>query len=397
MRYVEGLIGTSERKNMRQMWESLEDPGDYQALHHFLTESTWSDAKVWEVLREAVPDRSGVLIADDTGIPKHGKGSVGVQRQYSGTLGKIGNCQIAVSATLHTRESNWLLAMDLYLPEVWMNDPERRERVEIPTTLAFRHKWEISLDQIRTIREAGFEIECVLADAGYGNSVEYRAGLARMGLFYIVGVQGKTTIFVDPPRIVEAKRNPKGRDRRRRIARNNRKPVALGDLSTSLPSGAWKKIQGLRAKFAAVRVVPAHEWVHGKIQEECWLLMERRPNETKWYFSNLPPGTSLSRLVEVCHGRWAIEQNYRNLKNELGLDHFAGRRFEGWNHHAALTAVAYTFLEQERRRGTSRRERLTFPVVRKFIRKVFLCLHVAGDRDLYRTVVSFHRNPPRRI
>jgi len=404
MRYVDGLIGPSERKNLQQMWASLEDPGDYQALHHFITESTWPDQKVWRTLRETVPDRSGLLIVDDTGIPKQGRHSVGVQRQYSGTMGKIGNCQVAVSTVLRSSDSTWLLAMDLYLPETWTEDPERRAKGEIPEDLLFRTKWQIALEQIRTAIREGFQAECVLADAGYGECLEFRSGLGRMGLFYAVGVTGQSSVFEKPPHLVGPKQSRRGPPRPRRIARNQRHPISIAVLAKALPRFAfrtytWRNGSGPRhrARVAALRVVPAQGWQKKSVHEACWLLVEKRSNETKYFLSNLPPQTTTHRMVEWIHARWSIEQNYRDLKNELGFDHFAGRRYEGWNHHAVLTALAYTFLQMERRRGVRGGECLTLPVIRKFIRKVLLCLHVAGDRDMFRTVVDFHRNPPLRM
>lgn len=400
--YVEGLCGPSEKKNFAQIVEELNDSDGYQSLQHFVTSSPWDEQKVWGVLREQVPDRSGMLIQDDTGVPKQGTQSVGVKRQYSGTLGKIGSCQIAVSSILRAQQSNWLLAMDLYLPQDWIDDKTRRKRAGIPDEAVFREKWRIALDQVDIATGSGFEIECVASDAGYGVSAEYRAGLASRDISYIVGVTGALTVYEDDPRLESPPRAARGRPRKRPRLRKGAKTTSLAKLAEK--PGKWRKVKWrngnrdlLTAKVRAHRVYPAAEWREGLPMNECWLLIEKRKNETKYYFSNFPGDASIDTLVTTAHQRYAIEQSYREIKNELGFDHFAGRTWNGWNHHAVLVAVTHTFLQMERRRTKKKGELLPLPAVRKFVREIFLSLHVAGNRKLYRLVEHFHRDPPRRI
>lgn len=252
-------------------------------------------------------------------------------------------------------------------------------------------------------REAPGEV----ADAGYGDTAEYRFQLARKGLSYVVGVRSTTSAWVGSPRFVEPQKNPVGRPRTRRLAKNGRKPRPVSEIARDLPAEAWRKVRwrggtgaARRGVFAALRVTPSHDWTKwykGRRNPECWLLVERRKNETKFHLSNLPAETPIRRLVELAKARWAVERNYRDLKEELGFDHFAGRRWDGWHHHAVLAAVAYTFLELERRRGSSSKERLTLPAVRNFIRRVFTSMWVVGDRDLFEDILDLHRNPPVRI
>lgn len=402
LNYVEGLCGPSEKKNLFQMVENLNDPEGYQALQHFVTSSPWDEQKVWNTLRQQTPERAGMLIQDDTGIPKQGAQSVGVKRQYSGTLGKIGNCQIAVSSILRAGNANWLLAMDLYLPKEWIEDKNRRMKAGIPDDVEFREKWRIAVDQVDIVRASGFVIECVAADAGYGVCAEYRAGLASRGLNYIVGVTGSTTVYETDPRLVSQSKSGRGRPRKRPRLRKDAHTLSLEKLAQK--QGKWTKIKWrneerkpLKGKFRACRIYSAAEWREGLPMSECWLLTEKRPNETKYYFSNLPAETKLQQLAETTHQRWAIEQSYREIKNELGFDHFAGRKYDGWNHHAVLVAVTHTFLQMERRRTKKKGEILPLPAIRKFVREIFLSLHVAGNRRLYRLVEHFHHNPPRRI
>lgn len=400
--YVEGLCGPSEKKNLVQMLENLNASGDYQQLQHFVTSSPWDDKKVWGTLRQQIPERSGMLIQDDTGIPKQGTQSVGVKRQYSGTLGKIGSCQIAVSSILRAGNANWLLAMDLYLPKEWTEDKTRRRKAGIPDEVEFREKWRIALDQIDTVRASDFVIDCVAADAGYGVCAEYRAGLVSRELKYIVGVTGATTVYETDPRLVAQPKSRRGRPRKRPRLRKGAKTISLDKLAQM--QGKWTKITWrngerklLKGKFRACRIYSAAEWRENLPMSECWLLIEKRPNETKYYFSNLPADTPLQKQVETTHQRWAIEQSYREIKNELGFDHFAGRKYDGWNHHAVLVAVTHTFLQMERTRTKKKGAILPLPAVRKFIREIFLSLHIAGNRRLYRLVEHFHHNPPRRI
>jgi SRSO17 transposase len=171
-----------------------------------------------------------------------------------------------------------------------------------------------------------------------------------------------------------------------------------------LPRKAWREIrwkkgenlQWRRQKFAAIRVVSAHGWLQREIHPEGWLIAEQRPDEIRYHFSNLPQETSLRYLATMAHQRWPIEQNYRHLKTELGLDDFAGRKWNGWNHHAVLTAVAYTFLELECFGKIKKGVRVPLPALRKFIRRIFLSLYVAGDRELLEMVIDFERDPPLR-
>ena len=178
--YLDGLFNDSERKSMQAMHGRLSDPGQYQALQHFITHSPWDAARVWAHLRTVVPVRAGILAIDDTGFPKQGTRSVGVQRQYCGALGKIGNCQVAVSSAFADGRTR-PLAFDLYIPVSWIDDAPRRAAAGIPATLPFREKWRIALAQVRVTLQAGFTITGVVVDADYGSNAEFRAGLERLG------------------------------------------------------------------------------------------------------------------------------------------------------------------------------------------------------------------------
>ena len=174
--YIDGLFNDRERKSMQAMHGRLGDPADYQALQHFITHSPWDATRVWTQLRATVPLCTGILALDDTGFPKQGTQSPGVQRQYCGALGEIGNCQVAVSSAL-IADGTWPLAFDLYLPTSWTDDAGRCAAASIPATVRFREKWRIALAQVRTVQQAGFTITGVVVDADYGANAAFRAGL----------------------------------------------------------------------------------------------------------------------------------------------------------------------------------------------------------------------------
>jgi SRSO17 transposase len=374
--YLDGLLNDSERKSMQAMHGRLSDPGQYQALQHFITHSPWEAQRVWTHLRTVVPIRTGILAIDDTGFPKQGTQSVGVQRQYCGALGKIGNCQVAVSSALIADGRTWPLAYDLYLPVAWTDDATRRAAAGVPATVRFREKWRIALAQVRAIRQAGFAITGVVVDADYGSNAAFRAGLERLGLAYGVAIRGAATFTV--PGV-------------------DGEPLSATALGTSAPEARWETVTWgtgtagpLTAQFCALRVRPSTG------RGERWLLCERSATDVrKYYLLHLPATTPLIGLVALARSRWPIEQQYRELKDDLGLDHFEGRTYQGWTHHVVLTAVAFTFLQIERGRHPEAR-RPTLPVVRGWVREIFGLLYVIHNRRLLGMLDSFRRHAPLR-
>ena len=373
--YLDGLFNDSERKSMQAMHGRLSAPRQYQALQHFITHSPWDAARVWTHLRTVVPVRAGILAIDDTGFPKQGTQSVGVQRQYCGALGKIGNCQVAVSSALIADGRTWPLAFDLYLPASWTDDAARRAGTGIPPTVRFREKWRIALAQVRAVLKAGFALTAVVVDADYGSNAAFRAGLERLGLAYGVAIRGEATFtLAEVPGT-----------------------HAATALAASAPDHAWESVTWgagtggpLTARFVALRVRPA------KGRGERWLLCERSAtDERKYYLLHLPPHTPLVDLVALARSRWPIEQQYRELKDDLGLDHFEGRGYQGWAHHVVLTAVAFSFLQIERGRATNG-PRPTLPVVRGWVREIMGLLYVMHTPRLLQMLDNFRRNAPLR-
>ncbi|MGH9161133.1 MAG: IS701 family transposase [Vicinamibacteraceae bacterium] len=376
-RYVTGLLNDSRRKSMEAMWARLSDPGTYQAFQHFITHAPWQADVLWKRLRARVPERRGVLILDGTSFPKQGTASVGVTRQYCGALGKVANCQVAVTVALWTGARAWMLGAQLYLPDTWLTAAQR-QRARIPETVQFQPKWQLALTLWRQVRAAGFDLTAVVGDAEFGDNATLRRTFHRAKLPYALGVSD-LKVFVGTP-VLTAPRPVfgKGRPRTRPHLPPGTQPVEARAWAATQPARAWRLVSWRngtnppwRARFCATRVTPAHDWRERRLPPEVWLLCERDLGpepRTKYYLVNLPPTASLRALVRLAHQRWAIEQQYQELKDEIGLDHFEGRTLPGWQRHIVLTAIAYSFLQNERRRR--RQTHLTLPQVRAVIQEV---------------------------
>jgi SRSO17 transposase len=368
--YCTGLLMPMERKSVEPM-AALVEPSrvsaEHQSLLHFVGQAAWSDdavlARVRELVLPAMEARGGPIeawIVDDTGFAKKGVHSVGVGRQYCGRLGKTDNCQIAVTLSIANHAASLPVAYQLYLGEDWAGDPVRRKKAGVPDEVRFKKKPEIALAQIAAALAAGVGKGVVLADAAYGTSAEFRAGLTRMGLTYAVGAQSNVNVWAPG---VEAL-SPAAWDLRvKRAPRGWREklpaPVSVKSLALDLPADAWREVawrEGsnatLTSRFAALRVQPAYGGLDRK--KPCpaeWLLIEWPEGEaepTKYWLSTLPEDIALEKLVDFAKLRWRIERDYEELKSELGLAHFEGRGWRGFHHHATLCIAAYGFLIRER-------------------------------------------------
>jgi SRSO17 transposase len=375
------LLLPGERKSIEPMAARL-DPAHVQAkhqsLHHVVAEADWDDAALLAAVRaQVLPaiERHGPVaywIVDDSSFPKQGTHSVGVARQYCGQLGKQDNCQVAVSLSVANDHASLPIAYQLFLPEVWADDPARRAKAGVPEAITFETKTAIALGQLRQALAAGVPVGIVLGDAGYGDETAFRVGVTDLGLRYVLGVRPGTSVWAPgtgplPP----APWSGRGRrpTRLRRDAANQ--PVTLKALALSLPAQDWRTLtwrEGTRGKlssrFAAVRVRPAHrDTQRSEPWPEEWLLIEWPDGDAepaKYWFSNLPKRSSLKRLVKVAKARWWIERDYQDLKQELGLGHYEGRNWRGFHHHASLSIAAYGFLIAER---------CLFPPQRRFLRR----------------------------
>ena len=370
--YCTGLLLSGDRKSVEPMAARLAPDNVrrmHQSLHHLVAEAPWNDEEMLaQVRREVLPSmqKHGPVVAwivDDTGFPKQGKHSVGVVRQYCGQIGKHDNCQAAVSLSVSTWNASLPIAWRLYLPEVWCQDSERRQKAGIPEGVEFQTKPAIALEQMRQAIEQKVPVGVVLTDAGYGNGTQFRAAVSELGLQYAVAIESSTTVWEPGQQPLPAPPKKPGRGTPpKRLQRNaDHLPVAAKQLALGLPATAWKDIgwrQGskgtLRSRFAAVRVRPAHrDYKRTEPHPEEWLLIEwpkNEPEPAKYWLSTLPERTSLKSLVKMAKHRWIIERDYEELKQELGLGHYEGRGWRGFHHHASLCVAAYGFLVSERNR-----------------------------------------------
>ena len=367
--YCVGLIMPCGRKSVEPM-AAVTAPervaAQHQSLLHFANQAPWSDEKVLAKVREMVVpalERHGPIeawIIDDTGLPKKGRHSVGVGRQYCGQLGKQENCQVAVSLSIANHHASLPVAYRLYLPEDWAEDGERRRKAGVPEEISFKTKPEIALEQLRRACEAGIARGVVLMDAGYGCNTNLRTGISALALCYVAGILSQTSVWVSGTGPLPPKKWS-GRGRRPKLIRRDDKhqPVSVKELALGLRKRAWRTIkwregtaEWLSSRFARVRVRAAHhDYKLTDSRPEEWLLIEWPKGEkepTKYWLSTLPKDITFRALVDLTKLRWRIERDYQELKQEVGLGHYEGRGWRGFHHHATLCIAAYGFLVSER-------------------------------------------------
>ena len=380
--YLQGLMLPGGRKSVEPMAARVrpqEVRCAHQSMHHLVSTSAWSDeALLTAVAAQVLPvlARAGQApyywIIDDTGFPKKGTQSVGVARQYCGQTGKTDNCRVAVSLSLATGSDSLPLAYQLYLPAEWTDDPQRCAAAGVPESVGFMSKNRIAAAQIRAVVAAGVPRGVVLGDAAYGDDCGLRDELTGQGLIYALGVRPLTAVWWGAYQPAAAPK-PAARGRPRvRVQRDGaHQPINVRALAQALPASAYRTIawrQGtaepLSGRFARVRVVTAHD---NRARTPEWLVIEwsRADCEpTRYWLSTLPEDTTFKALVDAIKGRWRIERDTLELKQELGLGHFEGRNWRGFHHHASLCIAAYGFLTLERlRRGKKNRARFKAPAV----------------------------------
>ena len=350
--YAVGLISAGERKSMEPIaCRACGDPkkadAAHQRLHNFVSDSAWSDR---DVRREsaryaltAMQKREPIIawLIDDTGFLKQGTHSVGVQRQYTGTAGKVANCQVAASLSLATSSQQVPVDFELYLPKSWANSKARRKEGHIPDDVQFRTKPELALAMIERAVADKLPKGVVLADAAYGTSSAFRLGLRGLGLDYAVAVESATKVWLMD-----------------RLQRRRGEALSVAKLAATIGDKGFRRVtwrQGtsepLSARFAFRRVVPFHnDGVDPTVREDVWLVMEwedGKPAPAKFHFATLPPKMSKKQLVRIIKVRWRTERMYEDTKGQLGLHHFEGRSYRGWHHHVSAVLFCYSFVVAE--------------------------------------------------
>jgi len=362
--YLRGLIEHGPRKSLEPMVERLgAGRGDYQSLQQFLADSPWDPGLVVRaVARRVVPAIDvQAWVLDDTGFPKDGKRSPGVKRQYSGTLGKIGNCQIGVSLHAVGGAGTVPLGWALYLPQEWCADAERRRKAKIPPEVEFRTKPELGVDLVERAATWGIGTAPVLGDQAYGDNTALRDRLHDAELRYVLSVAGETKVFTHATTFTVPERRGTRPGRRPSRPRPDAEPELIAAVIARLAPGHAQTVtfrdgpdgKPMTSRFVFVRVRAAHVWHKGFTEEprEEWLIAEwpeGRQAPTDYWISNLPADTDPEQLARLARLRWKIELDYKQLKGELGLDHYEGRSWLGWYHHTALVTAAHGFLTLER-------------------------------------------------
>ena len=345
--YAMGLLSPVERKNVESIAAELSNStdhadADYQRLHNFVTDAPWPDEAVRLVaagygLCEMVRNSPvQAWIFDDTGFLKQGDHSVGVQRQYTGTAGKVTGCQTAVSLALATQQCHLPVDMQLYLPQCWTDDPLRRKEAKIPAEVVFATKPQIALQMAQRMHAAGLPPGTVLADSAFGDSRDFRHGIRELGMHYAVGIH--LTTLVCP-------------------AENPERPLSVELLRDSLPARRFRRYcwrEGSRGELSARFAFVCVRIPQDPSQELLWLVLEWRDGEAsaaRAHLTSLPLHTGKHRLIYLIKERWRTEMVYREMKQELGLDHYQGRRWQGFNHHVSVVLCCYAFVVAVRERA----------------------------------------------
>ncbi|MCL0097160.1 IS701 family transposase [Dehalococcoidia bacterium] len=334
-RYTTGLLSDLPRKNGGTIAAVVPNTTE-QRLQELLTNSTWDEETMnyqrIRQMRDKTCVGDGVLIFDDTGFPKQGKHSVGVARQYCGALGKVANCQVAVTCVYADSAGHWPVNTRLYLHRQWTDAPDRCAKAGVPQEVVFQTKPQLALALLDEARESQIPHRAVVADCGYGGDNTFLSGLEERGELYVVAVPCDFRVLVCGNECPKAQR--------------------ADEVIRGLSKGKWKTIRWreghkgwLRKKFVAVR---AYRSLDGQPLTLGWLLGERpsRSQEGNWkfYFSNFPGETTLQDLVGIAHRRWLIERFHQDSKNLLGWDDYQGRLWKDFHRHAILVMLSYSFL-----------------------------------------------------
>lgn len=374
--YLRGLLSPVQRKNCWQMAEAT-GARDPQGLQRLLFGAEWDADAVRDELQAFVVERfgatNGIGVVDETGFLKKGIKSVGVKRQYSGTAGKVENCQVGVFLTYCTSRGYTFLDRRLYLPQEWCEDAERRQEAHVPDKVTFQTKPQLAGRMLKHAWAQGVPMEWVTGDEVYGDSVDLRDLVASAEKKYVLAVSQSTPAWRERQPVIEPTKGKTGRPRQKaRLAEGAVAWETVAVIAATLAPSDWHRLvvgQGEKGPrtydWAAVRIVEKRDAVPGP---DGWLLIRRsinNPTELAYYLSNAPADTPLLVLAEVASARWSIETTIEEGKGEAGLDEYEVRYWHSWHRHITLSMMAHAWLaamrqptgEKSAGSGTGRTER----------------------------------------
>ena len=348
--YVEGLLLPGERKSIEPMAERLGI--DSQKLQQLLADSPWDDREVWQTIRQVIPTHLEPLwawIVDETGWLKQGAHSVGVAHQYCGAEGKSAHCQVNVEVAVTDGQVAVPIGARLYLPEKWMQNPERCRAAGVPAEVTFATKPEIALELIRYAIADQVPRAPVLGDNAYGINGPFRDGLRELGLEFFLQVDAQQLTGWAQPVALERKRT------RWQVRQPQPKALPLarlfaGQKKPEWHACSWKAADGQtrRTRLAWMKVYLAGSLDRGAPKlEELWLVVDWPAGDAEpyhYYLAHLHSPPKKARMLRLSRSRWNIEQYFQRAKTDLGLDHYEGRSWRGFHHHLVLAVLAYLFV-----------------------------------------------------
>jgi SRSO17 transposase len=368
--YVEGLIRPGSHKTLRGIGKRLAI--NEHRVRRFISESPWEHESVQEYLNQQIPETiaspAAMLIVDDVDMLKQGQHSVGVKRQYAGSIGKIASCQVGVDLVSavpgearNADQITWPLGFELYLPQKWIEDAEfenRRQQCDIPEDTEFRTKPEIAVDLLSRARKASVPHACVGADSGYGKYISFRTQLREWNEPYILGVSPSNLPVIPESTPIEVPGRGSGRGRPPSEPRyaEDVSPQSPAEISSDLDDEQWSEVswaegtkEPLSGRFFRTRVRVVKSVAKRRVSDETgWLLIEDADDKLRAWLCWGVDEWSLEELVSYAHLRWMIERFHEDAKQVLGLDHFEGRTWKGWHHHVTIVLLTHAFITTER-------------------------------------------------
>jgi len=368
-KYLRGLMAQVQRKNS---WQVAEAVGDRipDATQRLLYRAHWKADAARDVLQQYVievfGDQEGIGVVDESGFIKKGKRSVGVKRQYSGTAGKVENCQIGTFLSYATVKGHVFLDRRLYLPQEWCDDPERRKKAKVPEEVVFQTKPQQAIAMLEHAWQQGVPMRWVAGDEVYGDAPELRDAIARHGKLYVLGVRSHNPVWTQRPTVIEPQAQERGRPQTKaRLAAGAPPATIVAAVVAAWPESRWQRLSVAEGEkglvtydWACQRIVESSNGLPGR---DAWLIARRSLNnaqEIAYYLSNAPVDTPLLLMAQVASRRYTVEQCIEEAKGETGLDEYEVRLWHSWHRHITLSMMAHTWLAAMRHRANQKKRAL---------------------------------------